>query len=358
MTRLSDLDLFCWNPRRTPLPDLTGRHARALDLVTCDGDSVGLRGWAEANATDLHAVLFGTPLGPPTGSSAQFAAVVAALWRDDALRAREVYHLVATSISFARLFGATLYRPEKFAVGATRCWSALAQCGQLFAGVPRGDGTAANLRRLASDGLVNPMAATSFREAMRLRRLCEDGDATFAELADAYDALKVHYLTCVGELVRAIQPWLARHAPLTRTTFSRFRAELLDAPHWAPPAESPDPTGEVEAMMQTFLAPDTAIVRELLGQHRHGLSWWVRHAALMNVHCDPSTLRSIVDAVVRAGSWWADRNLILYAIRHPAADRQLLDHIRGMSDQLRPMDRAALAAREQTRHVQRMEPRR
>ncbi|MEV6927474.1 hypothetical protein AB0M46_23625 [Dactylosporangium sp. NPDC051485] len=349
MTRLSDLDLFCWNPRRTPLPELMVRHAAYLDLVTCDDDRAGLHRWATSNATDLHAVMFARPLGPPTArSAAQFDEVVEALWADQALRAREVYHLVATSIAGGRLYGAGMYRPEKFAVGATRCWSALAECGQLILGIRHGAGTEAMLRSLAADGLLTPTAVTSFQQAMRFRLKCEEGEATFAELASAYNELEAHYLTCAGDLIRAGGPWLQRHAPLTPKTFARLGSALLAAPRWPALAAQSSPTGKAEAMMHAFLADNSAELRTLLGQPRHGSNWWVRHAAILNAHCDPRTLESIVDAVVRTGGWWANRNLILYAIRHPAADAQLLDRLRGMAQQLRPMDREALAAREQT----------
>lgn len=353
MTRLSDLDLFCWNPRQTPLPELTTRHAAYVDLVTCDGDQAGLRRWATANATDLHAVMFAQRLGLDTGRSAQFSAVVEALWRDHALRAREVYHLVATSIRVGRLYGLRTYRPEKFAVGATRCWSVLAECGQLSVGVRHNSGTEDNLRHLASGGLVNQTAITAFQRAMRLRRWCEDGKATFMELASEYASLGEHYLTCARELVLAVQPWLQRHAPLTRATFARLGSELLNVPHWPPLTGPPSLTGETEVMMRAFLAQDSTEVRALLQQPEHGQSWWVRHAAILNEHCDPCTLRSVVDAVAQTERWWPDRNLILYVIRHPSADEQLLDHIRAMTHRLRPMDREALARADDARSQER-----
>ena len=135
MTRLSDLDLLCWNPDGEPLPELRVRHATYLDLVECrHSGAVGLHAWATANATDLHALLFARRAGPPGERAEQFRATSRHLWSDERLRAREIYHLLITSIRVGTIFGSSLARPEKFTLGATRCWTVLAECGQLLAG--------------------------------------------------------------------------------------------------------------------------------------------------------------------------------------------------------------------------------
>jgi len=98
-------------------------------------------------------------------------------------------------------------------------------------------------------------------------------------------------------------------------------------------------------MMQAFLSRNAMQLNDLLLNSPHRPSWWVRHAAILNANLAPATLRSIVDEVTRAQRWWPDRNLILYAVRHPAADEHLLDHLHSVSHLLRPMDREALARR-------------
>src|ERR1017187_1327628 len=122
MTRLSDLDVLCWNPDGEPLPELRVRHATYLHA------------WATANATDLHALLFARHAGPPGERAEQFRTTSRRLWSDERLRAREIYHLLITSIRVGTIFGSSLARPEKFTLGATRCWTVLAECGQLLAG--------------------------------------------------------------------------------------------------------------------------------------------------------------------------------------------------------------------------------
>lgn len=345
MTRRSDLDLLCWNPNKVHLPELTARHAAYLDLVICDDDQTGLRKWATANATDMHAVMFARRLGREGGRSKQFADVVDTLWRDEKIRAREVYHLVATSIALPRLCGAETYRPEKFALGATRCWSALAECGQLIAGTRSDDSTEDTLRKMAFKGLVSQTAASSFRRAMILRRRCEDGHSSFGGVANAFMLLGENYRACAAELIRANLPWLQRHAPLARPTFELLGAALLGAAERAALPAPRTSLGEAETMMRCFLSQDRSQIWGMVTASPYRASWWVRHAAIMNPHCSPATLTFIIDDAIRAGRLWPDRNLILYAIRHPAADQTLLERLHGIEHQLRPMDRDALASR-------------
>jgi hypothetical protein len=178
MTRLSDLDLLCWNPDGGPLPQLRVRHAAYLDLVECrSGAAAGLHAWATANATDLHAVLFARRAGPPGERAEQFRAVSRRLWSDEWLRAREVYHLLITSVRVGTILGSSLARPEKFALGATRCWTVLAECGQLLAGRALEGGTLGVLRCMAQADLTDEDAEPAFALAMDLRRRHENGHA-------------------------------------------------------------------------------------------------------------------------------------------------------------------------------------
>jgi hypothetical protein len=351
MTRLSDVDLFCWNPLRVALPPTPTEHMRYLDLVTCDGDKTDLRSWALSNATDLHAVMFARRLGHANDRTADFAQVVRSLWRDDAVRAREVYHLVASSLAIGRRCTPGAHRPEKFTLGGSRCWSVLAECGQLATGKPHADGTDANLRRLAASGLVSAEAADSFDVSMRLRRECEDRSGTFSLVSAEFDALGHVYTRCVRELLENVGPWLDRHAPLTQATRHELQMYLENASGRAAPRDEPDGSGETDAMMRAFLTLDASELRYLLAMSSFRSSWWLRHAALLNADCPPEYLGLIVDGVIASGRWWADRNLILYAVRHPRADQALCDRLRAVDRMLRPMDRAALNSWYSTAHL-------
>jgi hypothetical protein len=332
-TRLSDMDILCWNPQRVALPEMNVRQAAYLDLVHCETDRAGLRAWALANSTDLNAVMFARVIRATGPSAAQFAEIVESLWCDDAVRARSVYHILAASINVARLHVQCRYRPEKFALGASRC----------------------NLRRMARARLVPSSAPDAFLWSMRLRRQCEDGVACFAELAQEYAALGEAFLACAADLITACLPWLQAHAPLTPGTLARVGSDLFGASCWPVSDGLARATGEAEAMMRVFMAHDDQQVRHELSTSPHGSSWWIRYAAVVAAATGAATLRSIVDAVIRHSDWWTDRNLILYAMRHPAADADLLDRIREIRHQLRPIDLIALselsryAAREWTR---------
>lgn len=341
MTRCSDLDLLCWNPGGQNLPDLPATRFAYLDLVTCSDDRSALATWAKANATDLHAVMFSRCLAGSRERVAQFEEVRASLWQDFTLRAREIFHLVATSIRVASMYGQTLYRPEKFSLGATRCWTVLAECGQLFVGTQNPSPTDATLLRMTYSGLASPQATPAFTHAMKLRRMCEDGEARFADLDHEYKMLADQYLGEAARLLLAITPWIQRHAPLSSKTLDRLSTELLRVPSTANP-DVIQPKNETEAMMSAFLAADAEELESLL---QPGASWWVRHAAILNPASTPTVLHSIIDDIVHGQTWWPDRNLILYAIRHPAADKGLLDRLRALEHRLRPMDIEALTRR-------------
>jgi hypothetical protein len=345
-TRFSDLDLLCWNPHGARPPEAIGHQAAYLDLVCCDAGQAGLRTWALANSTDLSAVMFARVVGRGGPQHAQFADVVDSLWQDGPVRARLVLHVLSTAVSTARLYGPDAYRPEKFALGATRCWTALAECGQLVTGAHGQTGTWRNLRVLADSGIVPPYAPEGFLHAMELRRGCEEGAVRFEERAESYAVLGALFLASAAHLVREALPWLQQHARLAPGTVARFGTDVLGAADLAPPAPAGQrPGGETEAMMQVFLARDAATVHRLIVAPPHGASWWTRYSAVVNACTGAATLREVVDSVARAGTWWAGRNLILYAIRHPAADAGLLDHIRTFRRRLRPMDLEALDLR-------------
>lgn len=265
MTKCSDLDLLCWNPRRVRLPEPTVRHAAYLDLVVCHGDQAGLREWAIANATDLHAVMFARELSREGERSKDFADVVDQLWCDDGIRAREVYHLVATSIALPRLRGAATYRPEKFILGATRCWSVLAECGQLITGTRSDGGTEQTLRKLADEGLLRQSAASSFRRSMSLRRRCEDGYCSFPDVTNVFMSLGEKYLECAAELICVNLPWLQRHAPLARPTLQLLGSALLGAAEPTCLTRAEDFGSEADTMMRCFFSHDGSQILDMEG---------------------------------------------------------------------------------------------
>jgi hypothetical protein len=330
MTRLSDLDLLCWNPDGEPLPELRVRHATYLDLVECrHSGAVGLHAWATANATDLHALLFARRAGPPGERAEQFRATSRHLWSDERLRAREIYHLLITSIRVGTIFGSSLARPEKFTLGATRCWTVLAECGQLLAGRALEGGTLDALRRMAQAGLVDEDAERAFALAMRLRRRYENGHACPADL---FRYLAWQYRKSVAAYLGAADDWLNEHAPLRPET-ARLLHEAVNADGASvtvsgvaapPPADDCAQPGEADVMLTIALTPDAAVTHEKVVQSSSASGWWLRHAALLNPDTYPATLEFIVKAAARDERLWPDRNLILYAIRHPRADPGLL----------------------------------
>ncbi|TQF08012.1 hypothetical protein E6W39_00170 [Kitasatospora acidiphila] len=345
-TPSSDLDLMCWNPGGAELPALTVQYAQYLDLVACTGGRGALRGFATANATDLHAVMFSEVIGGDPALVSAFEEVVGDLWRDSRLRAQEVCHLLATAVLLPAVHGATLYRPEKFALGATRCWTALAECGALIEGRSRHHATEPVLGALAAQGLVEPGAPAAFATAMRLRRDCEQGRTSHREQQVRRAALAAEFLASVRRLLDRRHDWLAANAPLDSEVLQQLAAVLTGTAIPAR-AEGTACRSEPQAMLQVFLAGSARQVRAQL-ERAYGGSWWVRHAALMNPHTDAATLRLIVRQSASHRRRWADRNLLLYALRHPNASQGLLDDIARRGHPLRPMDceaaRAAAAA--------------
>ncbi|WP_045743587.1 hypothetical protein [Actinoplanes rectilineatus] len=310
-TPLSDVDLLCWNPTGAALPEVTVAGGY-LDLVVCTGDAAALASWARANATDLHAVMFSRPAGGDPRLLPAFQEVVAGLWNDTALRAREVLHLLATTTALPRVHGSALLRPEKFGPGGTRGWSALGECASLLDGRVRHRSTATALAALAAAGDVDGDAADSFAAAMRLRRECEAGTRSFHGVsAEAY-------LSSARRLLHRHDDWLRTHAG-----------------------------DETRVMRSVFAARSGAEVAGLLDT-AHGGSWWVRHAALMNAHTGDATLRRIIRDTRHSGAWWADRNLVLYAVRHPNASAALLDDVVRACPELRLMDLEAVRQRRAT----------
>lgn len=350
MTKLSDLDLLCWNPDGGPLPELRVRHAAYLDLVECRSGAAGLHAWATANATDLHALLFARHIGPPGEGAEQLRATSRRLWSDERLRAREIYHLLITSIRVGTIFGSSLARPEKFALGATRCWTVLAECGQLLAGRPVEGGTRDVLRCMAQAGLVDGDAGRAFALAMRLRRRHENGHACSADLLPY---LARQYRKSVAAYLGAADDWLNEQAPL-RSETARLLHETVHADGAlvtvpgvaaAPPSgDCPQPS-EADAMLTIALTPDAAVIHEKIARSSSESGWWLRHAALLNPDTYPATLEFIVKAATRDERLWPDRNLILYAIRHPDAGPGLLADLWALRRRLRPMDRDALRLR-------------
>ena len=349
MTRLSDLDLLCWNPDGGPLPQLRARHAAYLDLVECCSGAAGLHAWATANATDLHALLFARHAGPPGERAEQFRVTSRRLWSDERLRAREIYHLLITSIRVGTIFGSSLARPEKFTLGATRCWTVLAECGQLLAGHALEGGTRDALRCMAQAGLASENAEPAFALAMRLRRRYENGHACSADL---FRDLASQYRNSVALYLSAADDWLNEHAPLRPQT-ARLLHEAVhadDAPVTVPGVAAPlsdecAQPSEADAMLTIALTPDAAVIHEKVTQSSSESGWWLRHAALLNPATYPATLEFIVRAAARDERLWPDRNLILYAIRHPRAGQGLLSDLWALRRRLRPMDRDALRRR-------------
>jgi len=350
MTRLSDLDLLCWNPDGGPLPELRVRHAAYLDLVECRSSAAGLHAWATANATDLHAVLFARHAGPPGERAEQLMAASRRLWGDERLRARETYHLLITSVRVGTISGSSLPRPEKFTLGATRCWTVLAECGQLLAGRALEGGTRDVLRHMAQAGLTDDDAEPAFTLAMRLRRRYENDHACPAGLSGD---LAWQYRTSVAAFLGAADDWLNEHAPLRPQTAGLLHEAVhadgvpATAPGVAalpPSGDCPQP-GEADAMLTIALTPDAAVIHERVVQSSSESGWWLRHAALLNPVTYPATLEFIARAAVRDERLWPDRNLILYAIRHPGAGQGLLIDLWALRRRLRPMDRDALRRR-------------
>jgi len=342
MTRLSDLDLLCWNPDGGPLPQLRVRHAAYLDLVECRSGAADLQAWATANATDLHALLFARHAGPPEERAEQLRAASRRLWSDEHLRAREVYHLLITSIRVGTIFGSSLARPEKFTLGATRCWTVLAECGQLLAGHALEGGTQDVLRCMAQADLADEDAGRAFALAMRLRSRYENGHACSADL---FGHLARQYRKSVAAYLAGASGWLNEHAPLRPETARLFHEAVHADGVAVPPSGDCQQPGEADAMLTIALTPDAAVIHEKVVHSRSETGWWLRHAALLNPNTYPATLEFIVKAAARDERLWPDRNLILYAIRHPGAGPGLLSDLWALRRRLRPMDRNALRRR-------------
>jgi hypothetical protein len=353
-TPRSDLDLLCWNPEGAVLPEVAVRRASYLDLVTCVGDASGLILWARSNATDLHALMFSRVIGGSPALFSSFRRVSQTLWRDSTIRAREVYHLLATCVALPQLHGRSLQRPEKFALGGTRCWTALAECGSLISGRIHHQATEPALRELAALDAVDPRAPAAFAAAMRLRVGCEHGEIDFDDQDAAYEELSSVFLSSARRLLARHSAWLGAHAGPERESLRRLTSELLRSDdgctgHAVDAAALTGATtpSETEIMLRALTAGSRKEVADALASP-HGDSWWVRHAAIMNAHTHDDTLRLMIRHTSRNGQWWADRNLILYAIRHPNASRLLLEDIVRTCHGLRLMDVQAIRARRAT----------
>ncbi|WP_129310686.1 hypothetical protein [Streptomyces sp. L2] len=355
MTARSDLDLMCWNPSGAPLPEVDLGGGRYLDLVTCSGDASRLRSWARTNATDLHAVMFSRPVGGDPALLPAFQEAVGTLWRDATLRAREVVHLLATATALPRVHGPHLQRPEKFGLGGTRGWTALGECEALVDGRLRHRTTTAALTALAAGGEADPCAPDAFAAAMLLRRRCESGGATYDDHRAVYALLSSLYLSSARRLLTDRLPWLREHAATEVATLRRLSDGLLgdsglggtEPPDTTDPWAAGEGCSETETMLRVFTARSHRDVAVLLASP-HGGSWWVRHAALMNPWTDAEALRRIIRHTERSGDWWGDRNLVLYAIRHPNSSFDLLDDIVRICPGLRLMDLEAVRVRRAT----------
>jgi len=348
-TRRSDLDLFCWNPRGVDLVHPSVRHAAYLDLLTCVADSQGLRDWALSNATDLHAVMFARVLrGSPT-DIARFRGIVRSLWHDTQIRAREIYHLIGACIALPRLHGTATHRPEKFLLGATRCWTALAECAFLRSGYIGHYSTRHGLRLLINKGVIGSDTMSLYDHATELRRLCEDEQISHRELVAKLEPIGAAFLRCARSFISGNIEWLCQNAPISQITLRRLGTELLGAPDIQDNMGTVTPLTDADDMLRVLLSDDPDEIQRLVHGRPPHRNWWVRHAALMNRNTRAATLFSIVAGTVREQRWWPDRNLILYAIRHPSSDDRLVNLLLANAGQLRSMDVAAIAARRPTR---------
>jgi hypothetical protein len=157
----------------------------------------------------------------------------------------------------------------------------------------------------------------------------------------------------VAAYLGAADGWLNEHAPLRPETARLFREAVhadgvsVTVPGVAavPPSGDCAQPGEVDAMLTIALAPDAAVIHEKVVQSSSESGWWLRHAALLNPAAHPATLEFIARAAARDERLWPDRNLILYAIRHPGAGQALLHELWDLRRRLRPMDRTALRLR-------------
>lgn len=330
----SDLDVFWWNARDATPPSIIVRTAAYLDIIKFCGESVDLRAWATSNATDLAGVLFARdPRGDGTLVS-EFEGIQDDLWSDLRIRALLLVHLV----SGAALSPAAqpLARHAKFAEGATRSWTWLADSWCLYEGV-RSRSTSAKLRAAVERGIFSSQVLGAWERAW-MRRLAEEREGAVAAVPPSDLAI---WRSAATRLLEAAREWLEEALSLPNGLLHTV-IEALKIRETVPKFSALSGDLFPSRMLSWMWGepPDACeLGSALLGQD----AWWVANAVLANPATKAEAIIAILQHVRDDCELWRDRNLILYSIRHTAAEERIARLIGAFEPNLRSIDRQDLA---------------
>jgi hypothetical protein len=242
---------------------------------------------------------------------------------------------MSQTILHPRISGQSLFRPEKYSVGATRSWVTIAETYALIRGW-KGRFITTNVLQAVEKllGLTPDELVCSYLLAKKLRASIEKNECNFSDCVNEYSQLNKVFTKVARGLIEIHLPWLQNHSGIDQELLSNLFETLFERKPIGPislPTSIHFPT---QIMVKVITAKDDSQIRQALVSNND--DWFPRSAVTTNPYASAETLHQVAFPEHDI-DWWVNRNIRLWAMRHPNVARESVDKLIATAG-LRKMD--------------------